>query len=173
MVDRFLKPASILTLLLLLGWITAGAGLAADPPAAPPPAAETASLLLAIVKVVASLLLVVGLMLLLAHLMKKIGLSSTAIRPGSLIRVLDNRMIAPKRYVAVLEIGGEYVVVGITDQNITLLSRLENSTELEQLLAERQAGRPAGLGSSFAALLHKAGQAVSSDKQPKENQEGE
>ena len=40
---------------------------------------------------------------------------------GSLVNVLDTRMIAPKKYVAVLKIANEFVVVGITDQHINLL----------------------------------------------------
>lgn len=118
-------------------------------------AGETASLATAILKIIGSLGLVLGLMLLAVLAIRKLGLGRTNIRGNSLIKVMDTRMIAPKKYVAVLEIADEFVVVGITDQNINLLTKL--NIEQEQLKAfgtkEKGGSRPLP---SFSAFLEKA-----------------
>lgn len=94
------------------------------------PLAETGGLFMAIFKVLGSLAVVIGLMMIVVWWIKKLGIGKGVMRKGSLINILDTRMIAPKKYVAVLEVGGEFVVVGVTDQNINFLTRLETETEL-------------------------------------------
>lgn len=89
---------------------------------------ETISLLAAIFKAAGALILVVGLMLLFVVLMKKIGLSRGRFKPHSLINVLDIHTLAPKKHVAVLDVAGEFIVIGITDQQINMLTRLEKNT---------------------------------------------
>lgn len=125
---------------------------------------QTTDLVVAIFKVLGALALVVGLMVLLAFFFRKMGMANSGFRKGSLITVVDTRMIAPKKYVAVLKIGPEYVVVGITDQNISLLNKLEDSDELKSLVKDTL-DRPAmPLASSFASLLQKAAKSVNTKK---------
>ena len=64
---------------------------------------ESASLFTAILKVAGSLGLVIGIMLLIVMLIKKLGLSGQTMRPGSMINILETRMLAPKKYLAVVE----------------------------------------------------------------------
>lgn len=127
---------------------------------APPPFAsgtETVSLAAALMKAFGALILVIGLMLLLTKLFRRLGTGCGGMNQG-LINILETRMIAPKKQVAVIEVGGECVVVGITDQQISLITRLENPGRLL-----KPAGKPATSangraiqGSNFSALLDKA-----------------
>ncbi|RJX31169.1 MAG: hypothetical protein C4531_08215 [Desulfurivibrio sp.] len=110
--------------------------------------AQTTSLAVTIMKVMGALLLTVGLMLLLAVWLRKIGLSRPGLRQGRLISVIDTRMIAPKKYVAVVQVANETLALGITDQQITMLTRLEPGVAQEQ---ESPAENPPQ--TTFAALL--------------------
>jgi flagellar protein FliO/FliZ len=87
--------------------------------------AQTSSLALTMIKVFGALLLTVGIMLLIAVWLRKLGLSRAGLRQGKLINILDTKMIAPKKYVAVVRIAEKTLALGITDQQITLLSPLE------------------------------------------------
>lgn len=127
---------------------------------------ETINLVAAVLKVVASLALVVGIMFLLTVLFKKMGMTGGKIKQGSLIQIMETRMIAPKKYIAVLQIAREYVVVGITDQNISLLSTLENDPELTDYLGSTLAQPESSLGSTFSALLQKAAKKITSSEKP-------
>lgn len=116
---------------------------------------QTTSLYLTMLKAMGALILILGLIVLIAIGLKKLGWGKDLPgRGGALIKVIDTRMLAPKKYVAVLQIADELMAVSITDQQINLLSRLEASEELTEALAARRAGPPA-LG-SFAAILARA-----------------
>jgi flagellar protein FliO/FliZ len=116
---------------------------------------QSASLFLIMLKAVGALALVLGLIALIAFWLRKAGWGSNVHgRGGSLIKVLDTRMVAPKKYVAVLRIADEFVAVGITDQQINLLTRLEPNEDLTASPTARRAGVPT-LG-SFAAIFARA-----------------
>lgn len=124
---------------------------------------DSASLFLAIVKIIGALVVVLGLLLTLAWLFRKIGFNQRGGRQGSLINVLDSRMVAPKKYIAVIEIADEFVAVGITDQNISFLTRLENTAEITK--NHKTAGLENQTGSkSFSTLLDKAKTSFSGKK---------
>jgi len=112
--------------------------------------AQTTSLALTLMKVFGALILTVGIMLLLAVWLRKLGLSRAGLRQGTLISIIDTKMIAPKKYVAVVQVADETLALGITDQQITMLTRLETSAIQAQ---ESPAGRPQQ--TSFASLLGK------------------
>jgi flagellar protein FliO/FliZ len=116
---------------------------------------ETTPVFLAIVKALAALALVLGLIVLFTSLLKKLGWGSNQPRGGSLINVLETRMIAPKKYVAIIQLGEEFIAVGVTDQQINLLTKLEQGGSLAEELASRQAG-PLSTPTPFAAFLQKA-----------------
>ena len=119
--------------------------------AAAAPLPETPSLLSAIVKVFGSLLVVVGLMLVLLYFIKRSGLGSGQGRSGSAISVLETRMVAPKKYIAIVEIADKCLAIGITDHNINLLADL--GPEAKSSLASQTMAKP---GASFARLLSKS-----------------
>lgn len=118
-------------------------------------AGETASLATAILKIIGSLGLVLGLMLLVVLAIRKLGLGRTNMHGNSLIKVMDTRMIAPKKYVAVLDIADEFVVVGVTDQNINLLTKLDIEPEQLNAYGTKEKGGNKPLP-SFSSFLEKA-----------------
>ena len=139
--------------------------LAAEPtPAVAVPPAETTSLLLAIFKVFGSLLVVVGLMFLLLYFIKRTGLGSGLGGSGSAITILETRMVAPKKYITIVEIAGHCLALGITDQAINLLTEL--GPEAKTLLENRPSSMNSG--SAFARLLAKSMQSW----QPKTTRDG-
>jgi flagellar biosynthetic protein FliO len=115
--------------------------------------AETGSLLILTLKVVGGLALVVGLMLLFFVWLKKMGFSPKTQHQGSLIQVLDTRLIGPKKYVSVVRIADECLAVGVTEQQITLLGKLAN----EQIpVVDQQDTDSDQSAPGFAATLAKA-----------------
>jgi len=121
---------------------------APDTPAASGSGESTQSLLSVTLKMIAALSLVVGLMLVLMVWLKKIGFGLSRQSSTSLIKVLDTRMISPKKYISVVAVGKQIVVLGITDQSVNLLTTLEEyetgDTDLQRKV------RP------FAEFLNKA-----------------
>jgi len=125
-------------------------------------AQETVSLVGSLFKVFGALVVVIGLMLLLINWARKLGFGKGIGNQGGLIRVLDNRMLAPKKYVSVLEVAGEFMVVGVTEQNINLLATLPQNQEL--LTSANKESQGAAQISSFAAMLTKAGRSAGKSK---------
>ena len=150
------------------GWLVAAAWLAAsfnaipalaadEPPVSPSVTtpvldlAQTTSLAMTMLKVFGALLLTVGIMLLIAVWLRKLGLSRAGLRQGTLINILDTKMIAPKKYVAVVRIADKTLALGITDQQITLLSPLESCDIPGPDNGKEERRQP-----TFSALLGKA-----------------
>lgn len=156
--------------LLLLAAEPLGDGTGEGTPAAIPTSLtgsqETLSLTTTIFKTLGSLILVVGLMLLLLFWIRKMGLVRVGSRQEGLIAVLDSQMLAPKKQVSVLEVAGTYLVVGLTEQKITLLATLAPNDRLTE--AAHSQKMPSVLDASFASLLNKASQGISGLKQKKE-----
>jgi flagellar protein FliO/FliZ len=140
--------------------------LAAEQPTTLTGNQETISLTMAIFKTLGSLILVVGLMLLLLFWIRKLGLAKGGPGQDGLITVLDSRMLAPKKQVSVLEVAGSYLVIGLTEQQITLLATLDANDRLTEATRSRKTFPP--LPDSFASLLDKASQTISGMKQKKE-----
>ena len=115
---------------------------------------QTISLTMAIFKTLGAMVLVIGLMLLVLRWVKQMGFAREGFGQTGLIRVLDLRMLAPKKHVAVLEVAGEYLAVGITDQQISLLTALPKTERLREL--SNSQAKPLVLPDSFAAILNSA-----------------
>ena len=56
------------------------------------------------------------------------------------IRVLTSRMIAPQKYVSLVEIGGEVLALGVTSQQITFLTKVENQEMVKKNLPHQEIG---------------------------------
>ena len=112
---------------------------------------QTTPVVLTLFKVFGALMLVVGLMLVVAFWLRKMGLSRPGTRQGTLIEVVDTKMIAPKKYVAVIQVAGETLALGITDQQISMLTRLEENESLSADSLKPREKQPA-----FSSLLGSA-----------------
>ncbi|MBN4054148.1 flagellar biosynthetic protein FliO [Nitrospira defluvii] len=79
-----------------------------------------------IVKMISSLLLVLGLILFVAYIAKRfLNSRFSRWRSAPLIQVLSTAYLGPKREISVIEVGQEYLVVGVTPTQISLITRLE------------------------------------------------
>lgn len=75
---------------------------------------------------VSSLLLVLGMIALIVYGARRfLGLRMGAWRPGGPIRVLSRSYLGVKKEVALIEVGGEYLLLGITPDSISLLTRFD------------------------------------------------
>lgn len=82
---------------------------------------------LSFLKMGSSLVLVLGLMALTAYSAKRFLGSRLGLgRSASMIQVLATTYLDQKRQIAVIQVGGEYLVVGMTANQISLLTRLDN-----------------------------------------------
>ncbi|SEB88921.1 flagellar protein FliO/FliZ [Nocardioides exalbidus] len=82
------------------------------------------------VRLVVSLAIVVGLMLLLARLAGK----RYGARAGAPVQVLHRQALSRSASVAVVTVGGRVLVLGTTDQQVSLLTELDpDELELEEL----------------------------------------
>lgn len=147
-----LNPTMLIAAALILCLLPAGLSLAAEAPDSLALAADTPSLMVLIGKTVGALALVVGLMLLLLVWIKKMGMVKLTGHSGALINILETRLIAPKKYVTVLQVAGERFVVGITDQQISFLTALKNNDATPET-AQVEAIAPVA---PFAAFLKTA-----------------
>jgi len=128
-------------------------------------AEESGSLIAMIGKTLAALAVVLGLMLLLLFWVKKIGLMKLTGRPGALVNILETRLIAPKKYVTVLQVAGERFVVGVTDQRISFLTSLKND-DATDAPSRTEAAPPAAPFATF--LKTAAGRLTGKQSQPGE-----
>lgn len=167
LIKQTISHATLLGLLLAssAAWANGADPSATDPAAGLALADSTESLLGAIAKMLGALAVVVGLMLALFYWVKKLGLGRIAGTHQTLIRVLDSRMIAPKKYVAVLQVPGERIVVGITDQQINFLTSLGTTEELEPTAAEAKEGSAAGFSSLLQTAASRLGRKGDSNRE--------
>lgn len=160
---RSLKKHHLLASLALLPPLVATAAAWAaegvNPATAAPltSGADSFSLAVAIFKAIGALLLILGLMLLLARLFRKFSAGIGGLGQGALINILETKMLGPKKQVSVIEIGGEVLVLGVTEQQINLISRLDDPSRLLRPATPK----PAPIGrirrdSGFAAMLDRA-----------------
>ena len=58
------------------------------------------------------------------------------------IRVLTSKPIAPQKYISLVEIGGEVLALGVSEQQVTFLTKIENQEMVKESLDNpgRQAG---------------------------------
>ncbi|CCQ92017.1 exported hypothetical protein [Nitrospina gracilis 3/211] len=81
-----------------------------------------------------TLALVLGLMFLLFHVFKKYvwknGVFGTENKP---IKVLSTGFLGPKKSIALVEVAGEVLVLGIANENISLLANVEDPDQIDRI----------------------------------------
>lgn len=81
-----------------------------------------------LLKMSSSLMVVLAIIALAAYLARRyFGTTLGRWRSQHLIQVVARTPVGPKREIALIEIGQEYLVVGITASQISLLTRLEGT----------------------------------------------
>ena len=103
---------------------------------------------LAITSMLGSLLLVIVCIFVFAYLMKQTNLLKNA-RGKSQIKVIATQPLTNKGRVQMIEVNGQQYLLGVTEQNITLLDKLDKPLVVEKHASEKQAVTP------FSVLLSK------------------
>lgn len=83
-------------------------------------------------KMLFALSLVLGLLFLLARFVKRTPLVRRDLPAEFGIRVLTTKPIAPRKYISLVEIGGEVLALGISDTQISYLTKVESPEWLEK-----------------------------------------
>jgi len=95
---------------------------------------EGESMTAAVFQMMASLALVLGIIYLLYYVFNRWfkGIGAGKTRSGH-IRVVETRYLAPKRSLMIVEVGGEYLLLGSGSEGVQLIKKLENGDELNAL----------------------------------------
>jgi len=84
-------------------------------------------------KMIMTLSLVLGFVFLLFFGFKKYVLKNTVFGGEKLIQVVSTNYIAPKKNISLVEVAGEILVLGISDQNISLLTSIREPERIEEI----------------------------------------
>lgn len=86
------------------------------------------------IRMVTMLFLVVAFMLLLFYLFKKFVLKNTPYGgSGKLVQVLGTGFLGPRNNIALVEVAGDVLVLGISNDNITLLNHIEDEEKIADI----------------------------------------
>ena len=85
-------------------------------------------------KMVYTLGLVLGLMFIIFHLFKKFGLKNSVFgSEGKPIKVLSTGFLALRKSIALVEVAGDVLVLGISNDQISLLGNVQDPEKIEQI----------------------------------------
>jgi flagellar biosynthetic protein FliO len=85
-------------------------------------------------KMASTLGLVLGLMFVVFHLFKKFGLKNSVFGgEGKPIKVLSTGFLAPRKSIALVEVAGDVLVIGISNDQISLLANVQDPERIEQI----------------------------------------
>ncbi len=85
-------------------------------------------------KMVYTLGLVLGLIFVIFHLFKKFGLKNSVFGgEGKPIKVLSTGFLAPRKSIALVEVAGDVLVIGISNDQISLLGNVQDPERIEQI----------------------------------------
>jgi flagellar protein FliO/FliZ len=106
---------------------------------------ETISFFPALLKMIAALALVLGIMIGLAYFVRRFFQQTGITAPdGAAISVLTVKYLGPKTSIMVVDILGEVVVLGLSNQQMSYITTLEDPASLEKLrsLGRQRGGMP-------------------------------
>jgi flagellar protein FliO/FliZ len=101
----------------------------------------------AVVKMILGLGAVLGVLLLLIHLCKRGTAGKGRFSAEGQVRLLTSKAIGPRKFVSLVEIAGQVLVLGVSEAQITLLDKIEN----RQFMAQAETS-PALPGEPFSLL---------------------
>ena len=86
------------------------------------------------IKMIASLAFVLSGILLVYWVFKKfLWRGTTALGGGNLIKTLATSYLGQKKAVSIIEVAGEILVLGISDSHISLLTKIEDRTRIDEI----------------------------------------
>jgi flagellar protein FliO/FliZ len=102
---------------------------------------EPPSLLASGWKMFYTLAIVLALMFLIVYVFKKVVLKNSVLGGNDkLIKVLSTGFLGPKKTIALVEVAGEVLVLGISDDNISLLTQIHDDERIEKIRAVNTGG---------------------------------
>ena len=111
-------------------------------------------------KMISMFAVVLGLMFLIFFGFKKYVLKNTAFGGGNkLVNVLGTWFLGPKKNIALVEVAGEILVLGMSQDNITLLSSIIDEEKIEEIKNANGKGK-SGLGWKTAPVGEKSTRSV-------------
>jgi len=111
-------------------------------------------------KMISMFALVLGLMFLIFFGFKKYVLKNTAFGGGNkVVSVLGTWFLGPKKNIALVEVAGEVLVLGMSQDNITLLSSITDEEKIEEIKNAGGKGK-SGLGWNSAPAGEKSTRSV-------------
>lgn len=100
-------------------------------------------LLSASLKMGYTLILVLGVMFLLFHAFKKFGLRNSVFGgDGKPIKVLSTGFLAPRKSIALVEVAGDVLVIGISNDQISLLGNVNDPERIREIKGSLQKNSP-------------------------------
>ena len=123
-------------------------------------------MLWAAVKMVFAMGVGLTLLYLLIRFTKRLDSARRGSSPDAGIKVLTSKPIAPQKYISLVDIGGEVFALGISEAQITLLTKIENKEFIERIKAHRSMTRdpssflhqlskiPGGLKGGYLRISH-------------------
>jgi flagellar biosynthetic protein FliO len=92
------------------------------------PGSDTPDLFMTGFKMIAALALVISLLWLTLYFMKRSNLRRSNLFGGrDMIRVLATRPLGPRKFIALVEVAGTVLTLGVTDEKIACLDKMEAS----------------------------------------------
>ena len=80
-----------------------------------------------VIKAIIPLVVIIGLLYGVLLLIKKYGISFKSGKTGLIpISVLSSQMIMPKKFISIVKVDNKLLVLGVSDNSITLLKELES-----------------------------------------------
>lgn len=118
----------VLVLVLVLPSMAAG-----SPASAAESGADVPGLVGVLFKMIFALAMVLGLFFLALHGARKLRVMQEKACGCNLIKILATKGVAPKKYVSVIEVGGEIIVLGMSEGSVSLLTRMDRAQILPSL----------------------------------------
>jgi len=108
----------------------------------------------AFLKIGSALLIVLALIFVISFVVKKyMGTMENALGTKKQLKVLSNHFIGVKKNVTIIEVGGEILVLGVSNSNVNLLAHYSDPEKIELIrLAHRLPDRPMGLFKRFGVF---------------------
>jgi len=102
--------------------------------------------LASVVKMISSLAVVLGLMIGAAYVLKR-GFQRAGAVPADegLIRVISSHYLGPKNSIMVMEVLGSIMVIGISNNQMSLLTTISGSEAVEKLRESRKGSPPSAV----------------------------
>ena len=90
----------------------------------------------AALKMALALGIIIAFLIFLVRMFKRLEGGRRGVGSDAGIRVLTSKLIAPQKYVSLVEIGGEVLALGVSAQQITFLTKIDNKEMVKKSPAD-------------------------------------